>query len=468
MVNDADPFAFDPLRSVYPSEQVFSPGTGYLFVYSMEPNQVSVELDDGNGVYSELDGSPFDVPRDGVVTIPAGAGHHRLTGTQDFVVFNAAENTCCDQMTSSVSMVGYQRGTELVVWSKQYVVAIAGSEAPGPVTLYAYADGSWTEVGQATLSDPLSATRFGVSVEGLFKVVADQAPVAAYGSLQNNPANHFTYLAAEDGTEVGTRVQYQPPPFSGAGELVIQAVEAGTDVIISGGADLSGHIAEPGEVFRVSGLASDTLYRVEAAAPVLAWVETTPGSGSCDGTIMDMDMVPGLETGTDYDRWFLFSTTVSPTECYTDRRPDIDLLVFEDDTTARVQVWSGTRFETVNTVELSAGQRYRVGTDVTPGTLYRIASDQPIHVVHSHVTSEFVGNGYSHHRLHTPTRQAGEPCDPLDTWDHCALGLVCQEDGSGSATCVAACGNGVLEFWEDCDDGEAQGEGTCPEGCLLD
>jgi len=397
--DELDAFPLDATRNILPMQYLFIPGSATLYGYSIQSTALELEVDVGEGVFESV--TTLEVAEDGVASIAVGAGHYRLTGTADFVSFYANPNTGGDQLTTGLTPEGLPRGRLVLVWASQYLVVQGHDGIPGPVKVYKYVSGGWSEVGSADLSAPDSAVRFSVSGDGIYKVISEGDPISATGSIQANAANHFSYLPSTTGGEIGSTYHYQSPPYSGLGELVFLALEDGTEVAVSGGTTGSFSLTTPGSIGRVTGLVADTEYILSANRPILAWVEATPGNGTCDGTILDVDMVPGLETGLDYDRTFLFAATVSPNECYTSRRPDLDVLVYEEGTFVRIERLTGGSFEVVDALTLSAGTRLRFGTDVVPGGVYRVSSDLPIQVVQSHDSFEFVGNGFSWSRFHT-------------------------------------------------------------------
>lgn len=348
----------------------------------------------------------------------------------------------------------------ILTWASQHLAVVAHAEVPGALVLERWSTDTWTEVATGAIDAAYGSTLFSPAVDGLYKVRAAAGGVSVYGTIMANPSNHFEYLVAANGTGVGTSFTYRPAPFIGAGSLFVQALTDGAHVTVNGGAPNT--LSGPGGVLAVSTLVAGTTYHLTADAPVLAWMEVTPGNGTCDGTVMDVDHVPGLSTGADLDTAFLFRLTMSPNGCYGERRPDLDVMGYVAETSVFVDLWTPAGAHERLTPSVGRGERVALLTDAAPGTLVRIVTNQPVTVVHSHTTSEFAGESYSRFRLSVPTLGEGGACDPAGVLDHCAFPSACLPREDGPHECQGACGDGVQEPWELCP---PLAVGDCPEDC---
>ncbi len=378
----------DGIPESLPVSQVVMPGNGRIYLYSATANEVTLERSTGSD-FTEIDGSPFPIAADTRIVLPLSAGYYRLTGRAPFVYFISDDSTNGDAITGGVGVDGRERADTLLVWAGEYVVVLAGEGAPGRVSLQRYTGGGFEEIGGWESPGPRSVHTFSVPTFDLYKVTAEEDAILAIGSSLRNAQNNFTYLPSANGTDVGLRYTYLHPEIIGKSTLYFENLYTGrtTVGVFKGETELENVTLDPGEVHGVP-LQSGTLYRLEANWQLLVWVESDPNNGSCDGTILDADFVPGTR-GTELDTTFQFVSTVTSGTCYPDRRSDIDLFGYADGTEVTI-VKNGVSTEKT----LMRGERFRVQTDMPPATRFEIEASKEISVQMTHQRIEFAQSGF--------------------------------------------------------------------------
>ena len=394
----------------------FMPGIGNLYIYSQANNTIRIyQLQ--NQVYVEISGSPFNFNSEKVESVRINGGYYKVSGQNKFILFYSDNNGGGDSLTAGVSINGSERSDVLLLWAMEYVVVLSNDNNPGLVTLQIYnpLTQSFENVNQYTFTGPEQFHYFNVSSTGIYKITAQDGTITAIGSNIQNAQNNFNYIPSTNGYESGTIFYYSHPEILGGTKIVYISLEPSTTVTVTqNGNPIKQSNLQYAGTYDSTDINSNTLIKVEANKNILCWVESDPRNLNCDGTILDVDLVPGF-SGKEIDNSFIFSTTVTFGTCYTDRRTDLDVVAYQANT--YVQVWrkqgNSFVFET-SLIFLSGGSWYRFGTNLDSGIVYKFVSDKPISIALSHQSFEFTGNAFSFYPI-TPTLTPTPTITPTPT-----------------------------------------------------
>ncbi|MFO0606478.1 MAG: hypothetical protein U0324_25120 [Polyangiales bacterium] len=359
----------------------FVPGPGRLEVYTPQASTVRVRL--GSTALPPL---VFAGP--GVQSVALAASDALLLeGDEPFVAW-VHDNANTDQAEAASAVNGSPLATELYTWAGSTVTVLAGATPPRAVRLFDVSAATPTEV--AAWASPAAGAFRALRVPrpAVYRVVAEGAPVTAFGQSLTETYNHTAFVPADNGSFRGTSFRYaEPVGAGGVRRIVAQSLAANTGVTFRVGAvdtprTLTAAFSTTSLVFP-----ADTLAAVTSSEPVLAWIEADPGEGTCDGSVADADLVPSVR-GAFVDTLFRLRPTVAAAECAPTRRADFDVLSYSRGTF--LLFYEGASTTPFNGTSLDRGQRFRIVTDAAAGRDIRVEADPPATVQRSHAPFDFL------------------------------------------------------------------------------
>lgn len=365
---------------------VYAPNAAVVRVYSPTANRVRIALDTGDAPAMAISTLSFTAA--GALSAPIDRGGVvQAEGDFPFVLW-VGDELSGDKITAASALSGSGLGAELYTWAGSNVVVFTGDLAPRSVRVERVGAPGVSPVVVGTWEPgPDQQRSFGVnSISAIYRVVVDGGSVTAFGQLLNETYNHFAYVFADTGSFHGTSFRYaEPAGASGVRRLMVQSNTDDVDVTFTVGMTVTRRHIDTAVGVTAIEFPADTLVRAQTSAAVIAWVEADPNNG-CDGTLLDADLVPSVN-GVRYDTQWDFRTTQAITGCFVNRRPDVDVLAFTDDT--RVTLYTDGGTSPAAHFTLDRGQRARLLTDTSPNRRVRVVTSLPAWVEQSHDAGQF-------------------------------------------------------------------------------